>query len=54
MKAPARVTARRRPKWLLAALAAAWIMLSLAVGSAIQRDVTDAAESQSISTGSQL
>jgi hypothetical protein len=53
MKSPARVTVPPRSIRLLVALAAAWIMLSLAVGSAIQRDVAEAAQQQAVTRTAQ-
>jgi hypothetical protein len=53
MEPPARVTVRPRSNRLLVALAAVWIMLSLAVGGALQRDAAGAGQQQAATRAAQ-
>jgi hypothetical protein len=53
MESPARVTIRPRSNRLLVALAAVWIMLSLAVGGALQRDAAEAGQQQAVTRTAQ-
>jgi hypothetical protein len=53
MESPARVAIRPRSNRLLVALAAVWIMLSLAVGGALQRDAAEAGQQQAVTRTAQ-